>query len=79
MSVFKYALVDWSTSATFSPLDGSVQVKDMRRTNVHVQNLRQGVPYYVRVAAGNFVGYSESTVAETGAVVPSSALLNALY
>jgi hypothetical protein len=64
-------VVEWSCDSQFTPVSGSVEVRDLRRTHVHLTGLVENTLVYVRVAAGNYAGYSMPTYAQPAAIAPS--------
>lgn len=51
---------------------GHYEVADMRQLKYHINNLRKGQKYYIRVASGNLKGYSVYKLSIPSFIVPSS-------
>ncbi|XP_065220831.1 ankyrin repeat and fibronectin type-III domain-containing protein 1 isoform X3 [Planococcus citri] len=64
--------VQWSTDKDFCSLCGHYEVADTRQMRYHINNLRKGQSYYVRVASGNIKGYSAYKLSTPLFIVPSS-------
>lgn len=64
--------VQWSTDKDFCTLCGHYEVADTRQMKYHINNLRKGQSYYVRVASGNIKGYSAYKLSTPLFIVPSS-------
>ncbi|XP_071036115.1 ankyrin repeat and fibronectin type-III domain-containing protein 1-like isoform X2 [Parasteatoda tepidariorum] len=69
--VTKYK-VEWSVRPDFHPLSGSRETVNLQRLEIVLNDLIHGVPYHVRVAAGNSIGYSSYTTANPPSAAPSS-------
>ena len=65
-------LVEWSVRPDFHPLSGSREMMNLQKLEMVLSDLIHGVPYYVRVAAGNAKGYSPYTIATPSSAAPSS-------
>ncbi|RWS12860.1 ankyrin repeat and fibronectin type-III domain-containing protein 1-like protein, partial [Dinothrombium tinctorium] len=68
--VTKYR-VEWSRSENFDSIS-FIEVTDLHKLSVIIDDLTPGCKYYVRAAAGNVKGYSPYRYAEPPYVVPSS-------
>ncbi|KAG8179257.1 hypothetical protein JTE90_006156 [Oedothorax gibbosus] len=69
--VTKYK-VEWSVRPDFHPLSGSREMMNLQQLEMVLGDLIHGVPYCVRVAAGNCKGYSPYTQANPPSAAPSS-------
>ncbi|CAL1274010.1 unnamed protein product [Larinioides sclopetarius] len=69
--VTKYK-VEWSVRPDFHPLSGSREMMNLQKLEMVLSDLIHGVPYYIRVAAGNCKGYSSYTTANPASAAPSS-------
>lgn len=56
----------------FCFLCGHYEVADMRQLRYHINNLRKGQVYFVRVASGNIKGYSSYKSSSPSSITPSS-------
>lgn len=68
--VTKYK-VEWSLQEDFKTLAGYQEINDVHRLEVIINDLTQGVAYYVRVAAGNSKGYSSHQNSSPLSAIPS--------
>ncbi|MBN3315090.1 ANKF1 protein, partial [Atractosteus spatula] len=71
VSVF-FGTVEWSSSATFDPLCGSVLVHDTKNLHFIITGLTTGGLYFVRVSAYNVKGYGPAQSSSPPSAAPSS-------
>ncbi|XP_064477839.1 ankyrin repeat and fibronectin type-III domain-containing protein 1-like isoform X2 [Ornithodoros turicata] len=69
--VTKY-LVEYCENEAFSSSVGSMEVTDVQKLEFTIPELSQGVPYFVRVAAGNGKGFSDFQISDPQSATPSS-------
>uniref|UniRef100_A0A5S6QKK8 Fibronectin type-III domain-containing protein n=1 Tax=Trichuris muris TaxID=70415 RepID=A0A5S6QKK8_TRIMR len=62
--------VEWSVDAEFTDVQTIITV-DLRQPCVTIFHLRSDIPYYVRVCAGNFKGFSEPVLTTPSHLAPS--------
>ncbi|XP_068605880.1 ankyrin repeat and fibronectin type-III domain-containing protein 1 [Brachionichthys hirsutus] len=64
--------VDWSTSASFKRILGSVQVTETKNPSHSIRGLTAGVHYFVRVSAFNVKGWGPPQCSNPPSAAPSS-------
>ncbi|XP_065558536.1 ankyrin-repeat and fibronectin type III domain-containing 1-like isoform X2 [Artemia franciscana] len=64
--------VQWSTSPGFLNIDGELEIRNPKETQVNIENLDPGQRYFIRACSGNLVGYGDWMTAHPPFVVPST-------